>query len=102
MQAPKTPPRFLPTLTEVVDPAVFAAEGQGGAGSETLQPALVSEDAVVAKVLAQLLPTLEQRIHSALQDSLHSHLNAILPQVMADVREAVRAAVASSVPHSPQ
>lgn len=102
MQAPKNTPRFLPTLTEVVNPVQWVPEVVVMPESEVQPSPAMPGDARVAQAVAQLLPALEQRIRAALQESFQSHLDAVLPQLMADVQETVEAAMADPVAHHPQ
>lgn len=111
MQAPKHPPRFLPTLTEVVKhpaPAAESAEIPVLPEVEALAPVVASafvepvasvttDEDLIAKVMVQLTPVLEQVVHDALQQSLQARLQALLPGVMQDVEATVSRAVADAL-----
>ena len=69
---PRNPPRFLPTLTEVVDPASL------GLSAVSLQPEL---DELVRSVMRSVEAELEQRVRDAVQEHVQT--------VHATVREAM-------------
>ena len=98
MQSPKATPRFLPTLTEVVKPAV-ALEVADSTPPEvaTVPAATASDEALVEALVQRLLPGLEQRLQTALRDSLQTQWDALLPKVMEDVEDALRDMAASAV-----
>ena len=111
MQAPKHPPRFLPTLTEVVKhpaPAAESAEIPVLPEEEALTPVVAStfvdpvasvttDEELIAKVMVQLTPVLEQVVQDALQQSLQARLQTLLPGVMEDVEATVNRAVADAL-----
>lgn len=90
MQAPKATPRFLPTLTEVVKPAV-ALEVPEFIPAEPVTPSTAAlDDALVEALVQRLLPGLEQGLQGALRDSLQAQWDALLPKVMEDVEDTLR------------
>ncbi len=111
MQAPKHPPRFLPTLTEVVKhpvPATEPAEIPVLPEEDALAPVVAStfvepvasvttDEELIAKVMVQLTPVLEQVVQDALQQSLQMRLQTLLPGVMEDVEATVSRAVADAL-----
>ncbi|CAM8628406.1 hypothetical protein MCEMSHM24_02772 [Comamonadaceae bacterium] len=111
MQAPKHPPRFLPTLTEVVKhpaPAAESAEIPVLPEEEALAPvvastflepvaSLTTDEDLITKVMVQLAPVLEQVVQDALQQSLQARLQVLLPGVMHDVEATVSRAVADAL-----
>lgn len=101
MQGSKNPPRFLPTLTEVVHPAALIAEAVAPSVTEIRQAHVVSDE-MVSVAVAQLLPALEQRIRATLQESLQSQVDALVPQLMADLQQMLETAVSNSVSDSSQ
>ena len=118
MQAPKHPPRFLPTLTEVVRhpaPATEPAEIPVLPEEEVLAPVVAStfvepvasmttDEDLMAKVMVQLTPVLEQVVQEALQQSLQARFQVLLPGVMQDVEATVSRVVADALQavHAPQ
>jgi len=121
MQAPKHPPRFLPTLTEVVKPAPPVVS-DSVAESELLNVELVSAEIrdsipgsgvsnspavndseaafpadVVTQVMERLAPVLEQVVCDAVQQSLQVRLQGLLPVVLQDVESTVQRAVEESL-----
>lgn len=111
MQAPKHPPRFLPTLTEVVKhPAPAAELAESLVSPDEVSPAPVmapelvepvtpvtTDQDLMAMVMLQLTPVLEQVVQDALQQSLQARLQALLPGVMQDVEATVSRAVADAL-----
>jgi hypothetical protein len=122
MQAPKHPPRFLPTLTEVVkpappvfpdspaaEPALLNAESVSAEihvaipepGESSLPSANGSELAVpvdvVTQVMERLAPLLEQVVCDAVQQSLQLRLQGLLPVVLQDVESTVQRVVEESL-----
>jgi hypothetical protein len=122
MQAPKHPPRFLPTLTEVVKPAPPVLPDSAAAESEPLSAESVSADIpdvipesglsslptandhgaavpvdVVTQVMERLAPLLEQVVCDAVQQSLQVRLQGLLPIVLQDVESTVQRAVEESL-----
>lgn len=101
MQTPKATPRFLPTLTEVVKPAippredvvpqVESASGQ----NDDMQEALFDA------AMQRLMPSLEQKVEIALRQSLQTQMELLLPAVLADVRTAVQSALRNVVKPMP-
>lgn len=115
MQAPKHPPRFLPTLTEVVrqpQPAELPAEvpvsqptvapvPEAGCASPKPESVAMSDVELVGRVMQILSPVLEQIVQEALQQSLQARLQVLLPGVLQDVEGTVARAVAEILANSP-
>ena len=91
MSAPqKIPPRFLPTLTEVVSPPV------------TMQlpvPADTSRhhEQIVDRVMQRLDVSLESRLHEALGTLVLEQLQALEPRLRQEIESIVRQTVAEAV-----
>ncbi|WP_296510731.1 hypothetical protein [Rhodoferax sp.] len=114
MQAPKHPPRFLPTLTEVVrqpQPAELPADiaisqptltptSETWHASPEPEPAAMSDAELVGRVMQMLSPALEQIVQEALQQSLQARLQVLLPGVLQDVECTVARAVAEALANS--
>ena len=73
------PPRYLPTLTEVVLP----------------EPARIESDqaTLTAEVLKIVTPMVEQELRSSVLAQVESQLEALLPALQQKIEEAVRQAL---------
>lgn len=89
MPASKPVPRFVPTLTEVVQPGLRSAFAAG-------VPAIDAEQ-LVAQALELARPRLEQQLRASLQALVEQHLQSAAPRLQHDLEEAVRAAVAQTL-----
>lgn len=91
----KTPPRFLPTLTEVVTPADAVRFGPVAAQA----PGRPQPDAaaIVERVMRQLEPALEARLRELIASLVDQHFRALEPHLMQEAEQAMRASVAQAV-----
>lgn len=85
MATAKPATRFVPTLTEVVQPGVVPRT-----------PA-IDREALVEQVLQAVRPRLEQQLRTALYALVEDQLCKALPQWQLDVDTAVNAAVAQAL-----
>jgi hypothetical protein len=88
----RKPPRYVPTLTEVVGPAT-APVRSSGAG--------ISQDQIVERVMQRIELTLERRLREAIAATVLEQTRSIAPvlreQIEAVVREAVSEAFAQEL-----
>jgi hypothetical protein len=94
MMASRTPPRYVPTLTEVVHPSA-------GPGNEPLnepEPATpsVSQEDVVRRVMERVDATFEQRLREALAAAVIEQTRALGPLLRDEIEAVVRQAVAEA------
>lgn len=90
------PPRFLPTLTEVVSPEFANATLPVTAPSSFAPAASVSVDdtaRITQNVLARLTPMLEQQLRSSAHELFEVQVNVVLPALHRHVEAAVRQAI---------
>jgi hypothetical protein len=95
--------RFVPTLTEVVQPEAGhsgrpMAEAATRADAHILDAAapasaIAAQDTLVAELLQRLLPNLSSELQDALRESVDAHMQALLPRLANHIEEAVRAAL---------
>lgn len=90
MSNTKPPLRFVPTLTEVVQP---------GHLSVTRTP--IDGERLVEEVLQKVRPRLEQQLRAALQAQVEEHMRLAASQWRGDIEDAVRSAVAKVVKPPP-
>lgn len=87
MPANKPVPRFVPTLTEVVQPGLPITPS-----STTIDPAQLAE-----QVLKLVKPRLEQQLRASLQTVIEQHLRAAAPRMRSDLQDAIQVAVAQAI-----
>lgn len=82
MQSVKSPPRFLPTLTEVIPPP-----------KDPNALAFIDTDLLVDNVMQSLLPRLQAQLQDSLEQMVHDHLQLLVPRMQQEVESAVRQAI---------
>ncbi|MGE0329426.1 MAG: hypothetical protein AB7P37_01895 [Ramlibacter sp.] len=88
--APRTPPRYVPTLTEVVQPA--AAPEDGAAFSlEQLQ------EQVIHRVMQRVDLSLERRLREAIATLVLEHTRNLGPLLREEIELVVRQSVSDAV-----
>ncbi|MGA0571132.1 hypothetical protein ACO2Q9_10475 [Variovorax sp. VNK109] len=101
MNAPnRTPPRFVPTLTEVVqgqaDVAVAPAYGASGQGGPmALSPQM--QEALIQRVLQRVDQTLALRLREAISAAALQHSQALAQHMRAEIEAVVTDLVAQAV-----
>ena len=96
------PPRFVPTLTEVVQPGVSP-----GVSPEAPRPASHTqlEDQMVFRVMQRVDLVLERRLREAVGQLILAHTQALGPRLREEielvVRESVNQAMAQELPVHP-
>ena len=81
---PNYPPRYVPTLTEVVVPA-------------PAQPQGVDTDRLTAEVLKSVGPLVEQELQKIVQAHIEAQLSSLLPGLQQQIEVAVRAAIVQAL-----
>ena len=93
--AGRTPPKFVPTLTEVVRSGVTSARSEPG----------VTQEQLVQRVMQRVDISLERRLREAIASTLLEQTRALGPilreEIELVVREAVAQAFADELPSSP-
>jgi hypothetical protein len=96
--APRTPPRYVPTLTEVVQPAA-APEAGAAVSLEQMQ------EQVIHRVMQRVDLSLERRLREAIATLVLEHTRNLGPLLREEielvVRQAVTEAVAQELPARP-
>ena len=107
MNSPHMPPRFVPTLTEVVHPASIADSTQAKTpvANALLSPEMSLrqfEDQLLHRVMQRVDLVLEHRLHEAVSKIILTHTQALGPQLREQielvVRESVSQAIAQELP----
>ena len=107
-----SPPRFVPTLTDVVQPGAMAnsqpgasVEAFGGVPAAGFQPGVQFEDQMVHRVMQRVDLVLERRLREAVGQVILTHTQALGPRLREEielvVRESVSQAVAQELPQQP-
>ena len=97
---PKNLPRFLPTLTEVVDVARTHPPHDGGA--DNVSPSRHSDnDALVDRIMARLDGPLQARLAEAISQLAIEHFRRLEPLLRDEVDSAVRRAVDEAIAKEP-
>ena len=83
MQIVKSPPRFLPTLTEVIPPPV------------AINPSLAAIDAdlLLDNMMQTLLPRLQAQLQDSLEQMVQDHVQLLVPRLQQEVEAALRQAI---------
>ena len=90
MSAPRVPPKFVPTLTEVVHrPADSAPTPEGGA--------LVPEERLVRLVLQRLEADLDTRIREHIAQLVLEQAHVLGPRLRAEMEGSIRQAIAATL-----
>jgi len=84
--AGRTPPRFVPTLTEVVK----------GAPATPAQPSSISQEQLVQRVMQRVDLTLERRLREAIAAKVLEQTRALGPALREEIESVVRQAVAQA------
>ena len=96
MSPSSVPPRFVPTLTEVVQPtpttmATQAPVSDNGVGPVALAAEL--EEQMVQRVLRRIDLTLERRLREAVGQLILEHTQTLAPRLHEEVERVVRQSV---------
>jgi hypothetical protein len=94
MRTAKPTPRFLPTLTEVVHPAIPPEPLSNKDNTET--------DVLVAKVMQAVSPHIENQLRELVSDLVMEQLRELSPRIQHDVEQLVRAAVEGALADLPE
>ena len=104
MNGTNLPPRYVPTLTDVV-PSVDQPSGRPSE-ADVQQNAMQLEDQIVHRVMQRVDLVLERRLREAVAQVILSHTQALGPRLREEielvVRESVIMAVAQELPQRNQ
>lgn len=93
MSVPQVPPRFVPTLTEVVNV---------GAGDGTVVAAAMAESATVQNVLRHVDLILENRLQEAVGKLVIAHSQTLALQLREEIAEVVHQCMAKALDQAAQ
>lgn len=102
MNNASVPPRFVPTLTDVVHPVAHFTSPPQPFNNDIQQNAVQLEDQIVHRVMQRVDLVLERRLREAVAQVILSHTQALGPRLREEielvVRESVSQAVAQELP----
>ncbi|HUR90663.1 MAG TPA: hypothetical protein VMZ74_16380 [Ramlibacter sp.] len=84
--AVRTPPKFVPTLTEVVRSGVSSAKAEGG----------LTQDQLVARVMQRVDLTLDRKLREAIAATVLEQTRALGPILREEIELVVRDAVSQA------
>ena len=100
MSSSSSPPRFVPTLTDVVQASGYAVQVNATPQSEGQL-----EDQIVHRVMQRVDLVLERRLREAVAQVILTHTQSLGPRLREEielvVRESVTQAVAQELPQQP-
>ena len=100
MSSSSSPPRFVPTLTDVVQSSGYAVQVNAAHQSEGQL-----EDQIVHRVMQRVDLVLERRLREAVAQVILTHTQSLGPRLREEielvVRESVAQAVAQELPQQP-
>lgn len=101
MSIPPVPPRFVPTLTEIVQPAP-APSSQAPAlePDEAVVPRAISDkeqDLMVQRVLQRVELVLERRLREAVGQLILEHTQTLVPRLRQEIELVVRQSVSQAI-----
>jgi len=83
----RTPPRYVPTLTEVVGPAGDARPALGSG---------ISQDQIIRRVMQRIDLTLERRLREAIAATVLEQTRSIAPMLREEIEAVVREIVSEA------
>lgn len=96
----KNLPRFLPTLTEVVQPGNTAAFAMASTEAVPVQrgaSTMPAAEELVERVMQRLVPTLEVRLREVMTALVQEQISALEPCLWQEVDQALRQSVTAAV-----
>ena len=94
------PPRFVPTLTEVVQPAELSPDMPVAHTDDSAAPAIdivVLENQLVHRVLQRVDLILERRLREAVGQVILEHTETLAPQLRVEIEWVVRQSVSQAL-----
>ena len=102
MNTPRTPPRFVPTLTEVVQspmeiPVLVLEDAIDAAAPLTRQDSVELEEAMVHRVMQRVDVSLEHHLREAIALVVQEQTRSLVPRLREEVETVVRQSVYEAV-----
>ncbi len=93
MTGRRPPPRYVPTLTEVVQPP---AASRTPATEPAAPPTAVAQEEIVRRVLQRLDAVLERRLRERIAAAVIEQTQSLMPLLRGEIEASVRQAVAEA------
>lgn len=90
------PPRFVPTLTEVVLPTPAPAASAGAMPATPVGHSADLEDQMVQRVLRRVDLILERRLREAVGQLILEHTQTLAPRLREEIEQVVRQSVSQA------
>lgn len=94
MSSSSQPPRFVPTLTEVVQPAALAAVSVTETAADT--SAAASAEVLVQCVMQRVDLVLERRLREAVGQLILEHTQTLAPRLREEIERVTRQSVSQA------
>lgn len=95
MSSPTEPPRYVPTLTEVVHP-VPPSQPSLNNGKAPVATSVATQELIMQRVLQRIDLVLESRLHDAIKQLIQEHTQAMMPRLREEIELVVRESVAQA------
>lgn len=92
MSSPPTPPRFVPTLTDIVQAAVASEPS-----AAHLPPGAAPGEQLVKRVMQRVDLVLERRLREAVGEVILAHTQSLGPQLRDEIERVVRESVGQAL-----
>ena len=86
------PPRYVPTLTEVVHP-LPTPESAFGAVNAPNEISVEAQELLVQRLMQRIDLMLERRLHEAVEQLILEHTHALMPRLREEIELVVRESV---------
>jgi len=95
-QLPSLPPRFVPTLTEVVAQGAPPLASSPAMEKDVFGTGGVEQELLIQRVLQRIDLTLDRRLREVVGQVVLEHTQTLAPRLRTEVESAVRLAVAQA------
>lgn len=90
-----TPPRFVPTLTDIVQPSFTPPQQE--APRNPPHSAMLMEDQIVHRVMQRVDLVLERRLSDAVAQLILAHTQTLGPRLREEIEMVVRTSVSQAI-----
>jgi len=95
MSSPTEPPRYVPTLTEVVHPVPLSEPSLNNITAPAAT-SVATQELIVQRVLQRIDLVLERRLHDVIKQLIQEHTQAMMPRLREEIELVVRESVAQA------
>lgn len=98
MSLTSSPPRFVPTLTDVVVRPAFEHAAPASSAAQVAPPQLIEEQ-LVERIMQRVDLVLERRLREAMGRIILEHTQALAPKLRLEIEGVVRESIAQALLH---